>query len=232
MAECFASSSWSEEGRDGSSCSSLMAPLRLLPGQAKPASEARDSAALRIHSEAERRRRERINAHLSTLRRMIPNSTKMDKASLLGRVVDHLRDLKRRALDVDGTIAIPAEVNEVDVEFDAGHQHAFPEEEEEGDDDDKLYIKASVCCDDRPDLLEELSDAFRRLGLRAVRADMMTLGGRSRNVFVLFLKDGDRSVCLSSLNRSIRETLGRVASSGAPQSNVFVSRRRKAMRSH
>ena len=77
MAECFASSSWSEEGREDSSCSSLMAPLRLLPGQAKPASEARDSAALRIHSEAERRRRERINAHLSTLRRMIPNSTKV-----------------------------------------------------------------------------------------------------------------------------------------------------------
>ncbi|THU68037.1 hypothetical protein C4D60_Mb05t31020 [Musa balbisiana] len=239
MAECFASSSWSEEGRDGSSCSSLMAPLLLLPGQAKPAEEGRDSAALRIHSEAERRRRERINAHLSTLRRMIPNSTKMDKASLLGRVVDHLKDLKRRALDVDRNIPIPGEANEVDVEFDAGHQHAFPEEEEEeeeegddDDDDDKLYIKASVCCDDRPDLLEELSDAFRRLGLRAVRADMMTLGGRSRNVFVLFLKDGDRSVCLSSLNRSIRETLGRVASSGAPQSNVFVSRRRKAMRSH
>ncbi|KAJ8503688.1 hypothetical protein OPV22_004574 [Ensete ventricosum] len=231
MAECFASSSWSEEGRDGSSCSSLMAPLLLLPGQAKPASEGRDSAASRIHSEAEKRRRERINAHLSTLRRMIPNSTtKMDKASLLSRVVDHLKDLKRRAraLDVDRNIPIPAEVNEVDVEFNAGHQHAFPEEEEE----EELYITASVCCDDRPDLLEELSDAFRRLGLRAVRADMMTLGGRSRNVFVLFLKDGDRSVCLSSLNRSIREMLGRVASSGALQSNVFVSRRRKAMRSH
>ncbi|URE03569.1 Helix-loop-helix DNA-binding domain [Musa troglodytarum] len=114
-----------------------------------------------------------------------------------------------------------------------GHQHAFPEEDDDDDDDDdKLRIKASVCCDDRPDLLEELGDAFRRLGLRAVRADMITLGGRSRNVFVLFSKDGDGSVCLSSLGRSIRETLGRVASSGALQSNAYVGRRRNAMRSH
>lgn len=40
-------------------------------GSGRSATEAR---ALKIHSEAERRRRERINAHLATLRRMIPDT--------------------------------------------------------------------------------------------------------------------------------------------------------------
>ncbi|BAS70517.1 Os01g0159800 [Oryza sativa Japonica Group] len=40
-------------------------------GSGRSATEAR---ALKIHSEAERRRRERINAHLTTLRRMIPDT--------------------------------------------------------------------------------------------------------------------------------------------------------------
>jgi hypothetical protein len=40
-------------------------------GSGRSATEAR---ALKIHSEAERRRRERINAHLTTLRRMVPDT--------------------------------------------------------------------------------------------------------------------------------------------------------------
>jgi hypothetical protein len=40
-------------------------------------STAEAAQALKIHSEAERRRRERINAHLATLRRMIPDATQV-----------------------------------------------------------------------------------------------------------------------------------------------------------
>lgn len=39
--------------------------------------EVRAALALKSHSEAERRRRERINSHLSTLRRLIPNTSKV-----------------------------------------------------------------------------------------------------------------------------------------------------------
>lgn len=35
------------------------------------------SQALKVHSQAEKRRRERINAHLSTLRRMVPDTNKV-----------------------------------------------------------------------------------------------------------------------------------------------------------
>uniref|UniRef100_A0A8R7TT08 BHLH domain-containing protein n=1 Tax=Triticum urartu TaxID=4572 RepID=A0A8R7TT08_TRIUA len=63
-------------------------------GSGRTATEAR---ALKVHSEAERRRRVRINAHLTALRRMIPDTKQMDKAALLARVVDQVRHLKRRA---------------------------------------------------------------------------------------------------------------------------------------
>lgn len=39
--------------------------------------EGKTLAALKSHSEAERRRRQRINAHLSTLRNLVPSSDKV-----------------------------------------------------------------------------------------------------------------------------------------------------------
>ncbi|CAI5951675.1 unnamed protein product [Closterium sp. NIES-65] len=55
--------------------------------------EAKALAQSRSHSEAERRRRERINQHLATLRALLPSSSKADKATLLGEVLDVLRAL-------------------------------------------------------------------------------------------------------------------------------------------
>ncbi|KAF8391013.1 hypothetical protein HHK36_023313 [Tetracentron sinense] len=51
----------------------VKAPAKL--GQ-KGILEAKALAALKSHSEAERRRRERINAHLSTLRELVPCTDK------------------------------------------------------------------------------------------------------------------------------------------------------------
>ncbi|MCL7021648.1 hypothetical protein MKW94_018135 [Papaver nudicaule] len=59
-------------------------------------------AACKSHSEAERRRRERINGHLATLRTLLPNTIKTDKASLLAEVVQHVKELKKIANDITG----------------------------------------------------------------------------------------------------------------------------------
>ena len=42
-------------------------------------SERKSEEACKSHKEAERRRRQRINAHLSTLRTLLPNTTKVTK---------------------------------------------------------------------------------------------------------------------------------------------------------
>ena len=148
----------------------------------------------------------------------------MDKASLLGRVIDHVKDLKRKAVDASKVSTIPTEANVVTVEsHDGGYQNTFSL------DDDNLYIKASLCCDDRPDLFAELIEAFQRLRLRAIGADMTSLGGRIQNVFLLCRKDSSGSACLNSLKESIKEALDRVASVDMVPSNAFVSKRQKLL---
>jgi len=96
----------------------------------------------------------------------------IDKASLLAKAVERVRDLKQRVAGVGE--AAPA--------------HLFPTEHDEivvlasgGG----AVFEASVCCDDRSDLLPELIETLRALRLRTLRAEMATLGGRVRNVLVL-----------------------------------------------
>ncbi|CAL4902775.1 unnamed protein product [Urochloa decumbens] len=141
-----------------------------------------EAQALKVHSEAERRRRERINAHLAALRRMIPDARQMDKATLPHKVVRQLKDLKRKAAETTQPLPIPAESNAITVDWypsAAAAGYGRPAA--------AAYIRASVSCDDRPGLLADLAGAFHGLRLRPLRADMASLGGRARCEFVLVL---------------------------------------------
>ncbi|KAJ4845934.1 hypothetical protein Tsubulata_008420 [Turnera subulata] len=140
----------------------------------------KSTEACKSHKEAERRRRQRINSHLSTLRTLLPSATKTDKASLLAEVVQHVRELKQKAADVarpDGEGMwgqFPGETDEATLRCCDGAPEA------------KKTITVSVCCDDRPGLNRDLSQAIRSVrGGRAVRAEMMTVGGRTKNVVVM-----------------------------------------------
>nr|QDF82474.1 transcription factor bHLH96-like isoform X3 [Cymbidium goeringii] len=212
--------------------SSSSAPALFRHGRDNPSSssssfstDARTVAALRIHSLAEKRRRERINAHLATLRRMTPNSSKMDKASLLARVIEQVRDLNRNAANINKISAIPSEMNQVTVECDNGsliRSPAFSSHAAEN-----IRIKATVCCNDRADLLSDLTKAFRILRLTAIRAELTSVGGRAQNVFTLCRKEGNGNVCLSSLMESVRNVLTKIASS---EFSAFVDQSDKRQR--
>ena len=54
-------------------------PFNLMEGydSIKTFSERKSTEACKSHKEAERRRRQRINAHFSTLRSLLPNTTKV-----------------------------------------------------------------------------------------------------------------------------------------------------------
>ncbi|CAD6219374.1 unnamed protein product [Miscanthus lutarioriparius] len=144
-------------------------------------------AASRSHSEAERRRRQRINGHLARLRSLLPNTTKTDKASLLAEVLDHVNELKRQTSAMmmattvggdDGGAAgraqqlLPTEADELSV--DAGADGAG-----------RLVVHASLCCEDRPDLIPDIVRALAALGMRAHRAEITTLGGRVRSLLLI-----------------------------------------------
>ncbi|KAG6399876.1 hypothetical protein SASPL_141361 [Salvia splendens] len=57
--------------------------------------EAKAVAAGISHKEAERRCRKRINSHIATLKSILPNTIKTDKASLLGEAVRRVKELKK-----------------------------------------------------------------------------------------------------------------------------------------
>ncbi|KAH7687652.1 Transcriptional repressors of the hairy/E(spl) family (contains HLH) domain-containing protein [Dioscorea alata] len=52
------------------------------------------SRAAAIHNQSERKRRDRINEKMRTLQKLVPNSSKTDKASMLDEVIDYLKQLQ------------------------------------------------------------------------------------------------------------------------------------------
>ncbi|TVU05756.1 hypothetical protein EJB05_48938, partial [Eragrostis curvula] len=159
---------------------------------AKEIMDAKALAASRSHSEAERRRRQRINGHLAKLRSLLPNTTKTDKASLLAEVIEHVKELKRQTSVVldcrDGEapatqqqqqlLLLPTESDELAVEA---------AEDGEG----RLVVRASLCCEDRAGLIPDIARALAALRLRARRAEIATLGGRVRNVLLITADEED-----------------------------------------
>ncbi|XP_011626267.1 transcription factor bHLH30 [Amborella trichopoda] len=183
--------------------------------------EAKNAAALRSHSDAERRRRERINAHLNTLRALISGPNKMDKASLLAQVINHLRDSKRKADEISKGSLIPTAFDEVRVENEA-----------DGPNKEGVFLRVSLCCDDRPDLLIDLKRTLQNLRLKIISAEISTLGGRVKNVFVLTTckENGDANkhqVSASSVHKALNSVVDRFSSSEYSTRNSFSSKRRR-----
>ncbi|XP_023528387.1 transcription factor bHLH13-like [Cucurbita pepo subsp. pepo] len=89
------------------------------------------------HVEAERQRREKLNQRFYALRAVVPNISKMDKASLLGDAIAYINELqtKVKAMEVEreksGVTSSEATVNpeiekkdqflDVDIDIEAGH---------------------------------------------------------------------------------------------------------------
>ncbi|KAL6646036.1 hypothetical protein ACP70R_001044 [Stipagrostis hirtigluma subsp. patula] len=213
-----------------------------------PAPASRKGPQARSHSEAERKRRQRINAHLATLRTLVPSASRMDKAALLGEVVRHVRELRAKATEAaEGAgVVVPGESDEVGVEEDdddrrpdrcrrygagadanAGHRRP-------------RRVRAWVCCADRPGLMSDLGRAVRSASARPLRAEIATVGGRTRSVMdldVACCDDDDamtaagngRAVALSTVRAALRAVLlnrdegERLAAAGAYKRPRFAA---------
>ncbi|KAJ8646386.1 hypothetical protein MRB53_008134 [Persea americana] len=163
------------------------------------------------HKEAEKRRRQRINSHLNELRKLLPCTSKTDKASLLARVVQHVKDLKQRTSEIAGSDLLPMESDEIEVSGEG-----------------RSVFKASLCCEDRSDLLPDLIETLKSLRLRTIKAEMATLGGRVRNVLVVAGEDddfqGDDSV--GFLREALKALVERAADSERGKRRRIFDRRR------
>ncbi|CAL0313510.1 unnamed protein product [Lupinus luteus] len=147
-------------------------------------SEAKALAALKNHSEAERRRRERINGHFDTLRGLVPSNEKLDKATLLAEVISQVKELQNNAMESSKGLIIPKDSDEVKVE---------PYNDDEGEGNGSICYKASICCDYTPEILSDIKQTLDALKLKLVRAEISTLGKRMKNVFVFKCCRGDNT---------------------------------------
>ncbi|XVE85978.1 hypothetical protein DITRI_Ditri17bG0135300 [Diplodiscus trichospermus] len=182
--------------------------------------DAKALAASKSHSEAERRRRERINNHLAKLRSLLPSTTKTDKASLLAEVIQHVKELKRQTSMIAETSPVPTENDELTVDT--------------SDEDGKFVIKASLCCEDRSDLLPDLIKTLKALRLKTLKAEITTLGGRVKNVLFItgeedWSSTGDQQqhqqqYSISSIQEALKAVMEKT--SGDESSSGSVKRQR------
>ncbi|PON57733.1 Basic helix-loop-helix transcription factor [Trema orientale] len=63
-------------------------------GNGKSSVSTKRSRAAAIHNQSERKRRDKINQRMKTLQKLVPNSSKTDKASMLDEVIDYLKQLQ------------------------------------------------------------------------------------------------------------------------------------------
>ncbi|KAK4416038.1 Transcription factor UNE10 [Sesamum alatum] len=63
-------------------------------GNGKSSISTKRSRAAAIHNQSERKRRDKINQRMKTLQKMVPNSSKTDKASMLDEVIEYLKQLQ------------------------------------------------------------------------------------------------------------------------------------------
>lgn len=148
----------------------------------------------------------------------------MDKAALLASVIDHVKDLKRKASDISKSLTIlPSEVDEVTIDCDDPKPN-------KGDDGVVVPIRVSICCDDRPELLSELTRVIKGLKLTTVKAEVASVGGRIKSVLVLCGGNGgggDQGACLSSLKQSLKVVVSRIACSSMASNCRIRSKRQR-----
>ncbi|XP_031106661.1 putative transcription factor bHLH107 [Ipomoea triloba] len=157
------------------------------------------------HAKAESERRKRINSHLSTLRKLFPDLTKKDKPRVLTEAVKELKELREKVAEKleehqsggETPLFLPGENDEVAVVPCDG--------EEEG----AWAVKATICCEDRPGLNRDLTEAVQSVKGRVVRAEMATVGGRTKvDVVVRWCKEqgggGGGEKDLGSLRRALK----------------------------
>ncbi|KAI3440796.1 BHLH domain-containing protein [Psidium guajava] len=202
----------SERGELVEAC--VSAKKRMAPAE-------RNVDALRNHSEAERRRRARINAHLDTLRGLVPEAKKLDKAALLSEVINHLRKLKGNAEEAMQQYVIPTDADEIKVEQRQGEVLDLEFE----------TIKASICCAYRPGLLSNLRQALVDLGLIVLSAEVATLEGRMKSIMILSkCHEGDKTLChflSSSLHLALCSIVDQFSASGESQRPLVSNKRRR-----
>ncbi|KAM7264750.1 hypothetical protein ACFE04_002433 [Oxalis oulophora] len=149
----------------------------------------------------------------------------MDKATLLGKVINELKKLKKTAAEASNGTLIPTDSDEVTVEpYDNGARNGA------------LSFRASLCCEYRPELLTDLRQALDTLQLDIVKSEISTLEGRLKNMFIFTSRDKGHSsnnaeackILASSVHQALRSVVDKASNcfEYSPRTTLPSKRRR------
>ncbi|CAE6040728.1 unnamed protein product [Arabidopsis arenosa] len=177
----------------------------------------------RSHRQAEKRRRDRINSHLTALRKLVPNSDKLDKAALLATVIEQVKELKQKATESPIFQDLPTEANEVTVQ---------PETISDFESNTNTIIfKASFCCEDQPEAISEIIRVLTKLNLETIQAEIICVGGRMRINFILRDSNCNETTNIAAsakaLKQSLCAALNRLTSSSSTTSVCRIRSKRQ-----
>lgn len=164
-----------------------------------------------------------------------------DKASLLAEVVQHVKRLRKEADDVacrrsndgdpssscsgsvvadDDTWPFPGESDEATLSYCDGG----------GEDGEPRRMKATVCCEDRLGLNRDLNRAIRSVRAKVVRAEMMTIGGRTKSVVVIQWPQGgeeeEEKEEVGALERALKAVVEDRALVGSGMGRIVLGQKR------
>lgn len=151
-----------------------------------------------------------------------------DKASLLAEVIQHVKELKRQTSLIAETSPVPTETDELIVD-------------DASDEEGRFVIKASLCCEDRSDLLPDLIKTLKSLRLRTLKAEITTLGGRVRNVLFITAEEDSRNInnnednqpqpqiqyCISSIHEALKAVMEKSTGSGDHETSASGNAKRQ-----
>ncbi|KAG2376634.1 Transcription factor bHLH131 Basic helix-loop-helix protein [Vigna angularis] len=143
--------------------------------------------AAKKHSEAEKRRRMRINGQYETLRTILPNLIKhgeldfvmnhqKDKASVLAETIKQVKELKKKVSKVEQE-SCGSSSKDV-VKFPSGADRLRLEKCNNEED----LVKATLSCEDSMGLMSAISRAMGSVKTKVVKAEIVSVGGRNRSV--------------------------------------------------
>ncbi|RZC62903.1 hypothetical protein C5167_024650 [Papaver somniferum] len=122
-----------------------------------------------------------------------------DKASLLAEVVQHVKELKKIANDITGANRdgdgcynntaewwpFPQETDELTLNYYCEASSSTSMDELLLSSSSLLLIRVSLSCDDRPDLMADLTLALKSVGAKVVKAEITTVGGRLKSILII-----------------------------------------------